>query len=688
MVPDEAFNALKQMFMSDSEHSMGWRQQARDDFSFYAGPGQWHPADRAKLEDQKRPIITFNQVLAVIKAVCGMEINSRRKIAYLPRGGTADAAGVIRVAVNEKLTGASDWMAYEADAGDEQSEAFQDCCICGMGFTEPTIGYDEEPDGKYKEPKVDPIEMYWDRNARAKNLADATRMARARNIHIDAALAKFPGVEPSEIDASWAALDNLGASQDVELRKKKVEQNENRDYADPDCEVTLVHIQWIEMQPYWRVLDPETGEPADVDLTKFSELQKLAREQQINLIATKLEKKVFKQAWLGGHSILGEITDCPANDRFTWQCITGERNATRGTWFGLISLMRDPQLWANKLFSQTLHIMNSTAKGGILAEKGAFENLDEAQDTYAYPDAITIVADGAISGNKLMQKPGTGNPAMYVQLLMFCKDAIRDSTGISMEAMGLADRNQPIGLEVTRKQAAMTILATLFDSFRRFQRNIGRVRLTYIQKYLSNGQLIRLTGADGYQLVPLMRSETVGRFEVIVDDAPTSPNEQLATWETVKSILPVIGPALSPAAFADILDYTPLPVQLRQSIKKALTDPNPAQQQQVMVAIQTALAKIAKDQASAELYSAQAQTEQTKALENLSDINKAEAEALLDRAKADILNSLNPSRSQQLPALLGPRMPAEVSHLPTYGGPAGAVGGMGSGGPIQGTPAP
>jgi hypothetical protein len=47
---------------------------------------------------------------------------------------------------------------------------------------------------------------------------------------------------------------------------------------------------------------------------------------------------------------------------------------------GLIKVMRDPQMWANKWLSQTLHILNTTAKGGIVAEEDAFADMTEAEE--------------------------------------------------------------------------------------------------------------------------------------------------------------------------------------------------------------------------------------------------------------------------------------------------------------------
>ena len=647
---DEAVLArLKKQFKVDWNHSKDWRATARKDFDFVAGD-QWESDDRSKLTDEGRPVITFNRTLSIVKAVGGIEINSRHETVFLPRGNSAGA-----VKANELLTGASQWMADETDAEDEQSEAFQDCIVCGMGWTDSTIAYDENPDGGYVEDRIDPLEMVWDKGAKKKNLKDARRVFRVQKTSRAEArdLARehgWDGDDDADLHAAWAmSSSDTQEAKAVEERRLR----EGNTDAHEDEEVQLVHAQWIEREPYYRVAGPQGI--VDLNEAQFKKVQAMAKQAGAALTFTRAHRKVYKQALLG-NVILGKVKPGLVKDRFTFQCITGEPHKNKRTWFGLISMMRDPQMWANKWLSQTLHILNTTAKGGIIAETDAFEDTQEAQRTYAQADAITFAAKDAISKGKIMQKPGAGMPAGYINLLEFAISSIRDVTGINMELLGLRDANQPGVLEAQRKQAAMTILATLFDSLRRYRRNVGRVRLGIIQQYLSDDRLIRLSQQDGegaFKVVQLAKDQVAGEFEVIVDDSPTSPNQKQETWGVITQVLPVFRDMLTPESVMVILEYSPLPSKLVDAFKAMASEPNPEADEAKKVAEAAAKAKIGRDVAAAAKDTATAQ--------------KTKLDGLLDLIMAGAAIPLPTAPPSAVPTP-GPMLPGEQYAVTPPGG--------------------
>lgn len=577
---------IKGWFRADQRHAERWRKEAKSDFAFYANE-QWSREDVDYLTAQNRVPITFNRTFSILNSVAGTEINSRQETRFIPRG-TED------VKVNEVLTAGSRWMADGCDAEDEQSQAFQDAMICGMGWTEARLDYDDEPEGRYVEEAVDPLEMYWDEKARKKNLADARRLFRVRRVSLAEARKMFPDVPDEFLDADFVYGEG---PTDAKSREAKVHRDE-ADGEEDDEDVTIVQAQWWEREPYWLVADP-SGQTIEMDEEEHARAAKRAQDIGIELRSVRLERKRYYQAFIG--KVVLDLGEAPCRSHFSFNCITGYRDRNRGTWFGLVRVMRDPQMWANKWLTQTLHILNSTAKGGVIAERDAFDDQRQAEESYARPEGITWAAPGAIAKNKIMPKPGGGFPNGYMQLMEFAISSIRDVPGINLELLGLRDANQPGILEAQRKQAAMTVLATLFDSLRRFRKMVGRIRLYFLQNNFSDGRLIRIVGPEGEQAVPLVKERTTGKYDVIVDEAPTSPNQKEQNWQIIMSILPAFREqiASSPELVLEIAKASPLPSALVDAIGAAINKPNPQAEERADMARAAAFAEIESKQADA-----------------------------------------------------------------------------------------
>src|SRR5690606_25550165 len=149
---DELLVRLRKWWQKDRERSAEWRQKAKEDYAFVSGE-QWTEEERQYLREQMRPEIVFNRIAAVVNSVSGAEITNRQEVKYLQRE-IGDAAA------SDIATEAARWFRDECDAEDEESDAFLDTVICGMGWTETRLDYESgNPDGDPVIERIDPLEM-------------------------------------------------------------------------------------------------------------------------------------------------------------------------------------------------------------------------------------------------------------------------------------------------------------------------------------------------------------------------------------------------------------------------------------------------------------------------------------------------------------------------------------------------
>ena len=615
-----AYQRLKKMVQIAHRHRRAWRIEAKRAYDFVAND-QWSEEDLRKLQEQNRPAVSFNRAAPIIEAVCGLEVNNRQTVAYLPR--VQGATGV-----NEGYTAAGRWIRDECHAEDEESEAFKDMVICGEGWTETAIMYDDVPRGKIIERRIDSMEMGVDISAMRANYEDAKLIYRVRYMEPEDAEALFDDkYDANVIHARW--LEDEDTPVDGGMGNKRDYPSSTREALLDDVgnrrKVRVVQVQWWDREPWFLVAQEgaqDLQEMSAPDFVRYSTrvdalkqnddanqagYQKALRAHgramasHENDLAThargladgsigmdqplpqtpmppadpgppmaprfqhvQVKRKVYYEAFLGT-----DLLDCKkmSMQEFQFKCMTGKRDRTHRSFYGLMRDMFDPQMWANKWMSQTMHIMNTNAKGGIMAETDAFVNVRKAEKDWADNTKIVWVKPGSLTKKKIQERTAPPLPQGLGELMQFALSALRDVTGVNLELLGQADREQAASLEMQRRQSAMTILATMFDSLRRYRKAQGRLMLHFIQ-LLPNGTLVRVLDQGQYQYIPLMKDPSVEHFDVIIDQTPTTPDQKMLTWSLTLEILRS-GIPLPPPVLMTLLKYSPYPENVVQEVMNA-----------------------------------------------------------------------------------------------------------------------
>lgn len=623
----ELLAQFRRDFASSKHHWKDWRQEARELYEFVAGR-QWDPEDLARMEDQRRPAVTFNVADKFIDAVSGLQINNRQEIRYFPRE-IGDAA------VNELATGAAEWTRDLSGAEAEESEAFYDMILHGLGFIDHRLD-DETSDGEFiAQCRVDPLEMYPDHQARKRNLVDARYQIRLKPYSPREYSDEF-GVDLEEAqafaDADAEHSDDFGI--EVVHEPEDYEDDTTANQPGAKRKVRVAHYQYLRRETRFRVrtvMPDPMGQPQQIDQElepeAWKKLETMLKANGVPYQVDKLRRKVYYTAIICGDKIHAHDRS-PAQSGMSILTITGKRDRNTGTWRGIGRNIKDPNLWVNKFFSSILWQLSVNPKGGLLAEADAFEDPRKAEESWSDPSKITFTEPGAIVEGKIKEKPAGQYPQGMDRLMSFSLEALPAVSGLNLELMGLADRQQAGVLEAQRKQSAMAIIAWAFDSMRMYYRLSGKLLLEYIREFMSDDRIIRVTGEEGAKYIPLLRDKLSGTFDVIVDEAPTSTNMRERTWAVLREVIPIAQAAEAPIP-KKILDYMPIPTELANAWKQELK-PNPEMQamQKRMAELEAGLkeAGIMKDQSTAALNKAKAdQITQTAPLEALKTAAEAGA---------------------------------------------------------------
>jgi hypothetical protein len=599
-------------------HWSKWREDARFWYGFVSGD-QWTDAERSRMEDAEKIAVTFNLIGPVVDAVQGAEINNRQQPQFYPR--TVGDTGV-----SDVLTQGADYVSEGCNGDQEDSEAFWDCLVCGLGWTETRPEVEGDELDLIKE-RVDPLQLLADPAARKRCLEDKRYVKREIPMSEDEFEAFKDEIGRPDIEGLGGQRLGDGKRLTVVNPRQRYTHGMLGEGDQGQGDVTLVcEWQWWDYEPVILAPAPSATDPNVVALKQHTPDEFAALQQQHAMQGLPAPKssasrrKVYYRAFVGDGQVL--FKEELAEGDFRYKCITGKRDRNAGTWFGLVKPMVDPGRFVNKLYSEVLHIVRTNANGGMALEEDAVEDIRKFESTWAATDKITWLKAGSLSGPhgaKMLPKTPPPVQAALFQLMEFARDMVKATTGVNEEILGLVQREQAGVLEQQRKQAAYGILSAFFDAKRRYQRNQGKLLLGQMRVYFPPDKLVRIVDQGAAQYVPVALSLDAEQYDVVVDEAPATPDQKARIIAVLMPLLPQLLQAelIGPETLADIIPYLPIPAvvanKLANDIRaKAAQPPDPN-------AVAAQAAELANKQADTGQKQADAQYKKAKAFKDITD---------------------------------------------------------------------
>ena len=472
---------------------------------FFRGD-QWDAADKAKLELVRRPALTINKIISTISNVLGEQIFNRAETSFRPRAGArSDIADVLskvfkQISDNNQL----DW---------KRSDMFADGIISSRGFLDVRIAYNDNMQGEVRIESMNPKNVLIDPDADQYDPDTWNELYTTKWMTPDDIAVLYNKADAKLLRDKARSHYTYGYDSMEFMRDRFGDRSMAQYSGEPGDDNTARNIRVIERQ--YRCLDrqkhffsPETGDTRQipdsfgrdkiaffVEKYGFRVITKLANRIKWDVIADNIEL----------HS------DWSPYKHFT--VVPFFPYLRHGKTIGLVENLLGSQELLNKITSQELHVINTTANSGWKVKAGTLVNMtiEELEQKGAQTGLVVEVTElDGIEKIQPNQVPTALDRASYK-----AEEHIKSISGVPDSAMG-ADRADVAAKAIqAKRQAASTNLVKPMDSLTRTDFILARNVLDLVQEFYTEERLQTITN-----------DETMGETETFAVNQPNPVSQE------------------------------------------------------------------------------------------------------------------------------------------------------------------
>jgi len=499
---------------------------------YYRGE-QWDEFDMQQLDDQGRPALTINTILPTINAVLAEQSTKKADIQFKPRGGgNQDIADVLtqvyaQIADNNKL----DWV---------EQQVFSDGLIQDRGWFDVRIDFSDHVQGEVRIEAKDPLDVLIDPDAKHYDPRTWNEIFETKWMSIDEIEEVYGQKQADQLRMLAETGTTLGADS-MEFEEERYGDTDEYNYGqqypgDPENARMLRSIRVIERQ-YYRLkdcifyVDPVTGDKREVPYN----WNKKKREQFADTFGLEIiEKKMRKVRWTVTADTVVLFDDWSPYAHFT--LVPYFPYFRRGNPFGMVRNLLSPQEQLNKITSQELHIVNTTANSGWIVENGSLSGMtaDDLEEHGAETGLVLEFNRGSTPPAKI---PPNQIPTGLDRLGQKAAQNIKQISGISEAMLGM-DSPEVSGVAIAQKQNRGSLLLQVpLDNLAKTRQYLAEKILQLVQSYYTEERIIQVTDEqDPYksrqklrvnEMTPegeIINNLTLGEYDVVVGTAPARDN--------------------------------------------------------------------------------------------------------------------------------------------------------------------
>lgn len=564
-------------------HSDYMQRASRMDDYYKGGGRHWLPADRASMEAEGRPCHEVNIVKQSVNAATGYQIGNRVDVSYLPKGGQGDEeTAKLLGKVSKHVFDATNYRSVETDA-------FMDGLIQQRGYIDIRMDYEKSVLGDVKCTSMDPLDVMPDPDAKSYDPDDwsdcqTLRWLTAREI--EGTYGKDAADQVVGSSQSYCDETNFG----TELVQRAGFGDLPPSYA--------MNQGWYEdnaKNRRYRVVDQQANEfvntlvaiwpTGDMRVVEGMERDRLAwlLDHGVQILKRRMRRVRWKVAapdvcFMDRLSPYDHMTIVPFFPFFR-----------RGQTIGMVDDMVSPQDMLNKFLSQYAVVVNSSANGGWQGEANSLANMSDMEFT----------RDSAKNGLILLRKPNKAPftkiepnqiPNGLDKMIDYAHKNLQMTSGVDENLAG-APRDGMSGVAIQSLQyASAQKLSVPLDNLSRTRRMVHQRGLEYIQKFMGNERLIRITELDQYGIekhTPLALNQiqqdgsvlndlTIGEYDIAMNERPaavTFDNSDFEQMGTMRKDMGIPIPDAMVVRASNLTDKGEVAAALQEQAKNQQSDP-------------------------------------------------------------------------------------------------------------------